>query len=72
MFALLKQNGKVIIFMVDIEYFRDTKQSDNEKLFYLLSKSDVVKEIGKTGFIAIETIEHSKEKKCYFITGYKK
>jgi len=72
MFSLLNQNGKVIIFMVDIEIFRGTEQPDNGKLFYLRSTGEVIKEMEKAGFKAIETIEHSKEKKCYYITGYKK
>jgi hypothetical protein len=32
---------------------------------------DVVKEMEKIGFKAIETIEHTKEKKCYYVIGYK-
>lgn len=28
--------------------------------------------MSNTGFKAIETIEHTKEKKCDYITGYKK
>jgi len=72
MYSLLNQNGKVIIFMVDIEYFRSENQPDNGKLFYLRSTGEVIKEMEKAGFKAIETIEHSKEKKCYYITGYKK
>lgn len=71
-FSILRQNGKVIIFMADAEYFKDNKQSENESIFYLHSIGDVVKEMDKTGFKSIETTEHTKEKKCYYITGYKK
>jgi ubiquinone/menaquinone biosynthesis C-methylase UbiE len=71
-FSILKQNGKVIIFMADAEYFRDNKQFEGETIFYLHSIVDVVKEMEKIGFKAIETIEHTKEKNCYYITGYKK
>jgi ubiquinone/menaquinone biosynthesis C-methylase UbiE len=70
-FTILKQNGKVIIFMADAEYFKDNKQSEGETIFYLHSIGDVVKEMEKIGFKAIETIEHTKEKKCYYIIGYK-
>lgn len=70
-FRILKQNGKVIIFMADAEYFKDNKQSESETIFYLHSIGDVVKEMEKIGFNAIETIEHTKEKKCYYIIGYK-
>ena len=70
-FAILKQNGKVIIFMADAEYFKDNKQSEDETIFHLHSIGDVVKEMEKIGFRAIETIEHTKEKKCYYIIGYK-
>jgi len=68
---ILKQNGKVIIFMADSEYFKDIKPSEDETIFYLHSVGDVVKEMERTGFKAIETIEHTKEKKCYYIMGYK-
>jgi ubiquinone/menaquinone biosynthesis C-methylase UbiE len=71
-FSLLKQNGKVIIFMADVECFRDNKLFEGEAIFNLHSISDVVKQMGETGFIAIETTEHTKEKKCYYIIGYKK
>ena len=70
-FTMLKQNGKVIIFMADAEYFKDNKQSEGETIFYLHSIGDVVKEMGKAGFNTIETIEHTIEKKCYYIIGYK-
>ena len=70
-FTILKKNGKVIIFMADAEYFKDNKQSEDETIFYLHSIGDVVKEMEKIGFNAIETIEHTKEKKCYYIIGYK-
>jgi ubiquinone/menaquinone biosynthesis C-methylase UbiE len=71
-FTILKQNGKVIIFMADSECFKDTRQPEGETIFYLRSISDVVKEMRSTGFKNIETIEHSKEKKCYYLIGYKK
>jgi SAM-dependent methyltransferase len=66
-FTLLKQNGKVIIFMADAEYFKDYKQPRGKTIFYLHSIADVVKEMEKTGFKNIEITEHSKEKKCYYI-----
>jgi SAM-dependent methyltransferase len=71
-FSLLKQNGKVIIFMADAEYFKDIKQPAGETIFYLHSIDYVVKEMAKIGFKTIETIEHTKEKKCYYLIGYKK
>jgi ubiquinone/menaquinone biosynthesis C-methylase UbiE len=70
-FAILKQSGKVIIFMADSEYFNDKKQSEGEKIFYLYSIGDVVKAMEMAGFIDIQTIEHTIEKKCYYIIGYK-
>jgi ubiquinone/menaquinone biosynthesis C-methylase UbiE len=70
-FTILKQNGKVIIFMADAEYFKDNKQSEGETIFYLHSVADVVREMGEIGFKNIETTEHTKEKKCYYIIGYK-
>jgi SAM-dependent methyltransferase len=70
-FSMLKQNGKVIIFMADAEYFKDTKQPEGNTIFYRHSIVDVVKEMEKTGYKTIETIEHTKEKKCYYIIGYK-
>lgn len=70
-FSILKQNGKVIIFMADAERFRDLKQPEGKTIFHLHNINDVVKEMEKTGFISIETVEHSKEEKCYYITGYK-
>jgi len=70
-FSILKQNGKIIIFMADAEYFKDIKQSGIEPIFYLRSMDDVVKEMAETGFKDIKTTEHTKEKKCYYITGYK-
>ena len=71
-YSILKQNGKVIIFMADAEYFKDMKQFAGETIFYRHSIDDVVKEMAKIGFKAIETIEYTKEKKCYYLTGYKK
>jgi hypothetical protein len=57
--------------MADAEYFKDIKHFEDETIFYKHSIGDVVKEMEKTGFKAIETIEHTKEKKCYYIIGYK-
>jgi ubiquinone/menaquinone biosynthesis C-methylase UbiE len=71
-YSILKQNGKVIIFMADSECFKDIKQPEGETIFYLHSIDDVVAEMRKIGFKTIETIEHTKEKKCYYIKGYKK
>jgi ubiquinone/menaquinone biosynthesis C-methylase UbiE len=71
-FSILKQNGKVIIFMADAEYFKDNKQLEGETIFYRHRIDDVVNEMGKTGFKNIEITEHTKEKKCYYLTGYKK
>ncbi len=70
-FSILKQNGKVIIFMADSECFRDYKQPENRKIFFLHSIGEVTTEMEKAGFKTVETIEHSKEKKCYYLTGYK-
>jgi SAM-dependent methyltransferase len=71
-FTILKQNGKVIIFMADAEYFKDYKQPRGETIFYRHSIGDVIREMEETGFKTIEKTEHTKEKKCYYITGYKK
>jgi SAM-dependent methyltransferase len=71
-FSILKQNGKVIIFMADAECFKDYKQPGRKTIFYRYSIGDVIKEMEKTGFKTIETIEHTKEKKCYYVIGYKK
>jgi len=71
-FSILKQNGKVIIFMADAECFKDMRQPAGGTIFYRHSTDDVVKEMEKTGFKSIEKIEHSKEKKCYYLIGYKK
>jgi len=71
-YSMLKQNGKVIIFMADAECFKDIKQSEDETIFYLHRVVDVVKEMEKAGFTTIETTEHPGEKQCYYITGYKK
>jgi hypothetical protein len=57
--------------MADAEYFKDNKQSEDETIFYLHSIGEVVEEMKKIGFRAIVTIEHTKEKKCYYIIGYK-
>jgi hypothetical protein len=58
--------------MADAEYFRDFKQPAGEKVYNLHSKDDVVKEMVKTGFKIMEIKEHTKEKKCYYLTGFKK
>jgi SAM-dependent methyltransferase len=71
-FSILKRNGKVIIFMADAEYFKENKQSEAGKIFYLHSIVDVVKEMEEIGFKTIETIEHTIEKKCFYVIGYKK
>jgi ubiquinone/menaquinone biosynthesis C-methylase UbiE len=71
-YSILKQNGKVIIFMADAEYFKDIKQFAGKTIFHPHSIDDVVKEMGKLGFKTIEAIEHTKEKKCYYLIGYKK
>jgi ubiquinone/menaquinone biosynthesis C-methylase UbiE len=71
-FTILKENGKVIIFMADAECFKDDKQFEGDTIFHLYSIGEVVKEMGEIGFKAIETIEHTKEKKCYYLIGYKK
>jgi ubiquinone/menaquinone biosynthesis C-methylase UbiE len=70
-FSILKPDGKVIIFMADAEYFKDIKQSGSETIFYRHNIHDVIKEMGKIGFKTIETIEHTKEKNCYYLIGYK-
>ena len=71
-FNILKPNGKVIIFMADAGYFGDNKPSEGEKIFYLHSIGHIVEVMKETGFESIETREHSLEKKCFYITGYKK
>ncbi|MBN1789810.1 MAG: hypothetical protein JW830_04890 [Bacteroidales bacterium] len=58
--------------MADAECFKEIKQIAGKIIFYRYSIDDVVKEMAKIGFTAIETIEHTKEKKCYYLTGYKK
>jgi len=70
-FTLLKPGGKVIIFMADAVLFKDLKQTKGEPVFYLYHVSDVVKEMEKTGFTAVETVEHTQEKNCYYSLGYK-
>jgi SAM-dependent methyltransferase len=70
-YSLLKPGGKVIIFMADAVLFKDMRQTKGEPIFYLHSIVDVVKEMEKTGFAAVETVEHSKEKNCFYIIGYK-
>jgi SAM-dependent methyltransferase len=70
-YSILKQNGKVIIFMADAECFKDIAQSESKPIYFLHSVVDVVREMGRIGFVNIEALEHSKEKKCYYIIGYK-
>jgi len=70
-FKLLKPEGKVIIFMADSEVFKDEKQYEGEIIFHLHSIADVIKVMSEIGFSNIETKEHTKEKKCFYITGYK-
>jgi len=70
-FTILKQNGKVIIFMADAECFKDNKQFDGQTVFFRHSIADVVKTMEEIGFKSIEIVEHTKEKKCYYIVGYK-
>jgi len=71
-YSILKPNGKVIIFMADAECFKDTGQTAAQTLFYRYGIDHVMKEMGQAGFRSIETIEHAKEKKCYYLIGYKK
>jgi SAM-dependent methyltransferase len=70
-YSLLKQNGKVIIFMADAGYFSSTSAAEGETIYYLYNISNIIAEMGKTGFKSIVTKEHTSEKKCYYITGYK-
>lgn len=70
-YSILKQNGKVIIFMADTECFKDIAQPESKPIYFLHSVVDVVREMEKAGFVNIETLEHSKEKKCYYILGFK-
>ena len=70
-FSILKPKGKVIIFMADAECFKDSEPSQNESVFCLHRIQDVIKTMRETGFTAIETIEHSREKRCYYLVGYK-
>jgi ubiquinone/menaquinone biosynthesis C-methylase UbiE len=70
-FSMLKQNGKVIIFMADAEFFKDNKLFEGESIFNRHCIGDVVKEMEKTGFKDIEITEHTKLKKCYYVIGYK-
>lgn len=70
-FSMLKQNGKVIIFMADAEFFKDNKLFEGESIFNRHCIGDVVKEMEKTGFKDIEITEHTKLKKCYYVIGHK-
>jgi SAM-dependent methyltransferase len=71
-FMMLNQNGKVIIFTADAGCFKDSKPFEGDPIFYLHSIGDVMKEMEKIGFKNIETIEHTIEKKCFYVIGYKK
>jgi SAM-dependent methyltransferase len=71
-FTLLKPDGKVIIFMADAVCLMDGRHSEEETVFTLHRVADVVKEMELTGFASVEITEHTKEKNCYYITGYKK
>lgn len=70
-FSILKPQGKVVIFMADSVIFKDLSHAETENIFYSRSKDEVVDEMSKTGFTSIASIEHSKEKQCYYILGYK-
>jgi len=70
-YSILKPYGKVIIFMADADRFKDVKMSEGKSIFRLYGITEVIGEMEKTGFKTIETKEHSKEEKCYYITGYK-
>jgi len=69
--SLLKPGGKVIIFMADAVLFKDIRQTKGEPIFFLHSTGDVINEMEKAGLTAIEMNEHSHEKNCFYITGYK-
>jgi SAM-dependent methyltransferase len=71
-YSILKQNGKVIIFMADADCFKNIKQPVNDTIFHLYKIGNVANEMEKAGFKNIETIEHTKEKNCFYIIGYKK
>jgi SAM-dependent methyltransferase len=71
-YTLLKPGGKVIIFMADALLFKDMPQTKGEPIFFLHRICDVVKEMENAGFTAVKTVEHTQEKNCYYILGYKK
>ncbi|HNW57729.1 MAG TPA: class I SAM-dependent methyltransferase [Bacteroidales bacterium] len=71
-YSLLKQDGKVIIFMADSECFKDSKQAEGKDIFYIRSIYDVVSGMEEAGFKDIETTEHTTEKMCYYITAFKR
>ncbi len=69
--SILKPGGKLIIFMADAEVFKNVKQLEIEGIFYSHTKEDVIKEMKEIGFTSMNTIEHTQEKQCYYIIGYK-
>lgn len=71
-YSLLKPGGKVIIFMADAVLFKDMQQTKGKPIFFLHQVNDVVKEMKRTGFTAVETVEHSQQKNCFYIIGHKK
>ncbi len=70
-YSILKPKGKVIIFMADASCFKDIRPTSGKTIFYLYGIDHVMKEMGQAGFRSIETIEHTKEKNCYYLVGYK-
>ncbi|HOV11412.1 MAG TPA: class I SAM-dependent methyltransferase [Bacteroidales bacterium] len=70
-YSILKPKGKVIIFMADAACFKDIRQTSGKKIFNLYSIDQVMQEMGQAGFTNMETIEHTKEKQCYYLIGYK-
>jgi len=70
-YSLLKPGGKVIIFMADAVIFKDIQPAKGKPIFFLHSVGEVVKEMEKTGFTAVEIMEHSLEKNCFYIIGHK-
>ncbi len=70
-YSSLKPHGKVIMFMADAEYFKNLEQYEGSPVFYRHRIGDVMNTMTVTGFGSIETIEHSLEKKCYYLIGYK-
>ena len=70
-YTLLKPGGKIIIFMADAVLFKDLLPTRGEPVFYLHSVGEVVSHMEKIGFKDIKTIEHTREKHCYYTIGYK-